>query len=98
MNQSNDPFAALEPSVRDTANHFPRDIYANIFLPRKLYEALPAAYVSVGALLILGAVYIGLGHRPMIGYLAVGLSCIIAGVTVNIVRRRGRSKLEDAVD
>ena len=72
-------------------------MYANIFLPKKIYEALPAAYVCIGAMLILGAIYIGLGHRPMVGYLAVGLSCVFAGVTVNCIRRRGRSKSENAV-
>ena len=97
VNESNDPFGALEPSIRDTADRFPTDIYANIFLPKKIYEALPVTYVTVGVLLILGAVYIGIGYRPMFGYLAVGLSCIAAGVTVTCIRRRGRSTSEDAV-
>ena len=64
-----------------------------MFLPKKLYEALPAAYISVGTLFILGAVYIGIDYRPMVGYLAVGLSCILAGVTVIGIRRNERSRV-----
>ena len=97
MNDSNDPFPALEHSVGDAANRFPGSISANMFLPKRIYEALPAAYISVGTLFILGAVYIGIGYRPMVGYLAVGLSCIIAGVTVNSISRRERSRSEDAL-
>ena len=97
MNDTNDPFAAPEYSIADTAKRFPSNIYPNMFLPKKIYEALPAAYISVGLMFILGAVYIGIGYRPMVGYLAVGLSCILAGVTVNSIRRRVRSKSENAL-
>ncbi len=78
--------------MADTAKRSPSKTYASIFLPKNIYEALPAAYVSAGTLLILGAAYIGIGHGPMVvGYLAVGLSCILAGVTVTSIRRRERS-------
>ena len=96
VNESTDPFAAHEPSIKDTAKRFSSNKHASIFLPKRIYEALPAAYVSVGTLFILGAVYIGLGHSPMVGYLTVGLSCIFAGVTVYSIRRRERSKPENA--
>ena len=92
MHDHTEAFATLEDSIADTAKRFPSNIYPNIFLPEKIYEALPAAYISVGTLFVLGAVYIGLGHGPMVGYLAVGLSCIFAGVTVNSTRRRERSR------
>ena len=92
MNDHTDPFATLEHSTADTARRFPSTSYPNIFLPKKIYEALPAAYISVGTLFILGAVYIGIGYGPMLGYLAVGLSCILAGATVNSIRRRERSR------
>ncbi len=91
MNDHNDPVSTSEQSMANSARRFPSNIYPNIFLPGRIYEALPAAYVSAGALFVLGAVYIGIGHGPMIGYLAVGVSCILAGVTVNIIRRRERS-------
>jgi hypothetical protein len=72
-------------------------MYANMFLPKRIYEALPAVYISAGTLLILGAAYIDISYRPMVGYLAVGLSCIIAGATVNSIRRRERTRSEDAL-
>lgn len=97
MNKFNEPFTALEPPVRGAAKRFPGEIHTKIFLPKEIYEALPAAYVLIGALFILGAVYIGPGYAPMVGYLAVGLLCIFAGVTVNSIRRRERSKSENAV-
>ena len=56
VNDPNDPFATTEPSTAETARPFPGTIYPNIFLPKKIYEALPAAYISVGTLFILGAV------------------------------------------
>ncbi len=92
MRDHTDPIATLEHSVADTARRLPSNIYPKIYLPKKIYEALPAAYVSVGTLFILGAAYIGIDHGAMISYLAVGVSCILAGVTVNIVRRRERSR------
>ncbi len=64
----------------------------DMYLPKKIYEALPAAYISTGTLFILGAAYIGFGHWTMTGYLAVGLSCVFAGLTVNSIRRRQRSQ------
>ena len=63
-----------------------------MFLPEKIYEALPATYVMVGSSLVLGAAYIGIDQSLMVGYLAVGLSCILAGVMVAGIRRRERSK------
>ena len=91
MKDHTDPLATLEHSAADAAKPFPSRIYPNVFLPKKIYEALPAAYISVGSLFILGAAYIGIGHAPMVGYLAVGLSCILGGVTVTGIRRRERS-------
>jgi len=91
------PSAELTQSIGDTAKQFPSNIYANMFLPKKIYEALPAAYIAVGTSFILGAVYIGIDYRPMVGYLAVGLSCIFAGVAVNSIRRRERSMSKDTL-
>ena len=87
MNDRTDPLSKTEHPIADTAKRSP----SNVFLPEKIYEALPAAYLSIGTLLILGAAYIGIGHGPMIGYSAVGLSCILAGVSVSSIRRRERS-------
>ena len=76
----------------DTDRYAEKSVYDNIFLPAKLYEALPATYVSVGTLFILGVSYIGIDQLPMVGYLTVGVSCVLAGLTVGIVRRKKRSK------
>jgi hypothetical protein len=62
-----------------------------MYLPKKIYEALPATYVTIGTSLILGALYVGIAHSLMIGYLAVGLSCITAGLMVSGIRRRERA-------
>ena len=97
MKHSTVPSAELTQSIRDTAKRFPRNIYANMFLPKKIYEALPVAYIAVGTSFILGAVYIGIDHRPMVGYLAVGLLCIFAGAVVNGIRRRERSMSKDTL-
>ena len=91
MNDSTEPFAAPGSSGTDTTKRVPSTICRNVYLPKGLYEALPTAYLSMGALFIIGAVYIGISHRPTIGYVAVGLLCIFAGVAVNSIRYRERS-------
>ena len=63
-----------------------------MFLPEKIYEALSATYFMVGSSLVVCAAYIGIDQSLMVGYLAVGLSCILAGVMVAGIRRRERSK------
>ena len=65
-----------------------------IWIPTKLYESLPVLYVAVGALLLLGALYIGVNHGLMLGYMALGLSCMLGGICVTYVRQRARSQAE----
>ena len=93
MNDHTDPVSTLEHPAADTPERPP----SGIFLPAGIYEALPAAYVSIGTLLILGAAYIGIGHGPTIGYSAVGLSCIFAGLSVNSIRRKERSRRDSVM-
>jgi len=62
-----------------------------IRLPKKVYESLPVLYVTIGALLLLGALYIGVGHGLMPGYVALGSSCVIAGLYVTHIRHKARS-------
>lgn len=97
VKDSTNPSAAPEHPPGDAAKRFPSNICVSLFLPRKIYEALPAAYIAAGTLFIVGASYIGIDHRPVVGYLAVGLSCILAGVTVSSIRRRERSKSANAL-
>ena len=96
MNDRADSITAFAFSREDTANRAPPSAYPNIFLPKRAYEALPFAYMTVGILFILGAAYIGVSHVPTVGYLVVGLFCSVAGVTVKSIRRRERSKKEHA--
>lgn len=64
-----------------------------MWLPTRIYEALPAVYVGMGALLLLGALYIGGGSELMLGYMTVGSSCVIAGFSVTYMRRKSRSQI-----
>jgi hypothetical protein len=65
-----------------------------MWIPTKIYESLPVLYVTVGALLLLGALYIGVDHELMPGYMAVGASCMIGGIFVTYIRHKARSKAE----
>ena len=82
---------------------YPPTILANLFggsrksdsktmwIPEKLYEALPAIYFAIGALLIGGSIYVGLDHDPSLGYLILGSMSIGAGIVVRNVRLRARA-------
>ena len=48
-------------------------------------------YLTIGALNIVGAMYIGINQGLMPGYAVLGLSCMIAGVLVKGIRRNARS-------
>ena len=63
-----------------------------MWIPTKLYEMLPSIYCAVGTAMISGAIYIGVDHGPMIGYLIVGALCISAGIVVSSIRHRARSE------
>jgi len=65
-----------------------------IWLPTRIYESLPVLYVTVGALLLLGALYIGVGYGLMPGYVALGLACMIGGICVTHMRRKARSQAD----
>lgn len=62
-----------------------------MWIPTKIYEALPAIYFAVGVAFIGGALYLGVSHGPGIGYLIVGSLCIGAGVVVSSFRQRARN-------
>ena len=91
MKDYTEPFAANEHSQASGATSDAGGGFPSVFLPKMVYEAMPAAYISMGTLFVLGATYIGLDYTPMVSYLAVGLSCILAGATVSIIRRKERS-------
>lgn len=66
-----------------------------MWLPTRLYESLPALYLAIGALLLLGAAYIGVGHGLMPGYVALGTTCLLASMYVTYLRHRARSSAEE---
>jgi len=68
-----------------------------MWLPTRLYESLPALYLAIGALFLLGASYIGLGHGLMSAYVALGSTCLIAGTYVTYLRRKARSSAEQVL-
>jgi len=65
-----------------------------MWLPTKIYESLPVLYVTIGALLLLGALYIGVDQGLMPGYMALGWSCMIGGLFVTYIRHKARSQAE----
>ena len=91
MNDFTDTIAACGSPGPGTARAVPSQFYPRIYLPTTIYEALPAAYVSIGILFVLGAVYLGIGHG--IGYLAAGLTSIFGGLRIHFIRKRARSTM-----
>ena len=65
-----------------------------MWLPKKLYESLPALYVVIGALFLAGVFYVGIDHWLMAAYLAIGVLCVMLGAGVATVRLRARGKFE----
>ena len=63
-----------------------------MWIPTRLYEALPALYVATGVAIMLGALYIGLDYVLMQGYLILGSGCVMAGIMVRTMRSRARSE------
>lgn len=62
-----------------------------MWIPTKLYEALPAIYLAVGVSINVCALYIGVGHALMPVYLFVGTGCVAAGVVVMTIRHHARA-------
>ena len=67
-----------------------KNFTSTMWIPEKLYEALPAIYFAIGAALIGGSIYIGVDRGPELGYLVLGSMCLSAGVVVRDTRHRAR--------
>ena len=63
-----------------------------MWIPIRLYEALPIIYQTIGVSIILCALYIGSRDGLMLGYLLLGSGCIMAGILVNSLRSNARSE------
>jgi len=66
-----------------------------MWLPQPVYEALPTAYVIIGALLLAGAFYVGLNGPTTLLYAGLGMVSILCGVTVHALRKQSRQSRSD---
>ena len=62
-----------------------------MWLPKPIYEALPAIYVVIGAIFLLGAGYLSFSHPASVAYAALGIACILTGIFVRQLRRKARA-------
>jgi LPXTG-motif cell wall-anchored protein len=63
-----------------------------MWLPTRVYENLPYAYVIGGLLFVAGAIYLGTGNSVSPLYLALGIISICSGILVFIKRRHVRNQ------
>ncbi len=61
-----------------------------MWLPKPIYEALPAIYIIVGALFLAGSFYLGLTHVAAPPYAGMGVICLLSGVFVRARRQEAR--------
>jgi hypothetical protein len=61
-----------------------------MWLPHRLYEAVPAICLTIGGLILAGALYIGFGSRSAPLYLFVALGCFAYGASLMWLRHRYR--------
>lgn len=61
-----------------------------MWLPHRLYEAVPTICLTIGGLIVAGALYIGFGSRSAPLYLFVALACIGYGAAIMWLRHRYR--------
>ena len=62
-----------------------------MWLPSSLYESLPWAYVLIGVLFIGGVYYVGANGYGMLVYIALGVACIVSGLSIARVRNNIRN-------
>ncbi len=65
-----------------------------MWLPEPIYESLPYVYVVCGALMLAGAIYVGIGAAGAPYYLLIGILSILGGVVIYLRRmtaRKGKS-------
>jgi uncharacterized membrane protein HdeD (DUF308 family) len=63
-----------------------------MWLPTRIYESLPCAYVVGGLLFVAGAIYLGPGVSVSPLYLTLGIISIFSGILVFIKRRHVRNQ------
>ena len=63
-----------------------------MWLPIRVYESLPYAYVTGGLFFVAGEIYLGPGVSVAPLYLALGIISICSGILVFIKRRHVRNQ------
>ena len=63
-----------------------------MWIPTRIYEALPAAYVTVGLTFLIGALYVGVSHQLWLVYMVTGIVCVFGGVVITGIRHNARSQ------
>ena len=63
-----------------------------MWLPKRVYESLPCAYVVGGLLFVAGGIYLGPGVSVSPLYLTLGIISIFSGILVFIKRQHVRSQ------
>ena len=74
---------------------------SDMWLPKPIYEGLPAIYIVAGVLFLFGATYLGFAHATAPLYAGIGAVCILSGLLVWRLRsqsRDGRSPTAAADD
>ena len=79
--------------IRYCAGQSKASITNTMWIPEKLYEALPAIYFAIGAALIGGSIYVGVDRGPELGYLVLGSMCI--GARHRVRRGQDRRRTRD---
>jgi len=68
-----------------------------MWIPRPVYEALPALYVAIGAAMILLLVYLAEASLQAILYGGIAVACLAAGPVVHRKRASARRKGNETV-
>ena len=63
-----------------------------MWIPDKIYESLPTAYIAVGAVIVIIATYIGVTIHPMPLYVTIGAICVASGVVIHNLRQKYRQE------
>jgi hypothetical protein len=66
-----------------------------MWLPNKVYESLPQAWLLLGLLFLLASVYLGFDYRYTKYYFVTGVFCCLLSLVVFTLRLRNRPSSQD---
>lgn len=67
-----------------------------MWLPTRLYEALPTLYVVIGLTFLAGSLYIGLNHKLAPMYFVLGAVSVLSGLFVSQRRLAARREQQES--